>query len=348
MKKLLKRTAISSAVTLLIAVMLLMTFTACSSEKSEDSDSGASSGYSTEPSYGDDYSSADEAAPASENYYALQNDVASEVAPLDVANAAGSQADNSSEPTRKITFSATYAISTKNYDKDYALIYSLVDKANGYIASENSYAPPSYDGRTEARSSMLGVRIPIGKFDSFMTELEGIGEVTNKTKSSEDLTSQYFDTESRIELLEMRKIRLMDYIKKAEKASDIVQFESELSDVLYELDQYQGEKRGLDRLVDYATIDIELNEQITPDTIGADGKPLGDRAGNALSMSVQNVKIFLGNTFVFLAGALPVILLIAVIGAIVWLIIRQVRNRRRKRRDAAAHKTETDQGQGQD
>jgi hypothetical protein len=257
----------------------------------------------------------------------------------DSAGAApGNQSGTNAAGGRKITFSASYSISTKNYDKDYAAIYDLVDKAKGYIANEDSYTPPSYEGRTEARSASFSLKIPIAGFDSFMKDLEGVGEVTNKNKSSQDLTSQYFDTESRIELLEMRKARLMDYIKKAEKAADIVKFEQELSDVLYELDQYQGEKRGLDQLIDYATIDVNLSEEITPDTIGADGKPLGDRAGTAFSMSIQGVKIFFGNFFVFLAGALPVLVVLAVVAVIVLLIIRTVRRQRRKRKAARAEK----------
>jgi hypothetical protein len=244
----------------------------------------------------------------------------------------------SADPNRKITFSASFTINTKNYDADYAAISDLVNKAGGYIANETSYAPPSYDGRTGARTSAFSLRIPIGTYNSFLTDLEGVGEVVNKNKASEDLTSHYFDTESRIELLEMRKERLMGYLETATDAADVVEFERELSDVLYELDQYQGEKRRLDQLVDYATINVSLNEQITPETIGADGQPLGERAGDAFYMSFQNVKIFLGNAAVFLVGALPVLVLLAVIAVIIRLFVKLMIWRHRKRKAARQKK----------
>jgi hypothetical protein len=137
---------------------------------------------------------------------------------------------------RKITFSASYALETKSYDKDYAQINRLVTEAGGYIATEETNAYP-YDEITQGRSSYFTLKIPVGKYDSFLDSLAEVGEVENKSKSSEDLTSEYFDTEARIEMLQMRKNRLTGYIRDAVKASDIVEFERELSEVLLELDQ---------------------------------------------------------------------------------------------------------------
>ncbi|MDR0885243.1 MAG: DUF4349 domain-containing protein [Clostridiales Family XIII bacterium] len=268
-------------------------------------------------------------------------DVSADSAPSVAGTAVGdtessnnSQSENALNSNRKITFRATFIISTKNFDEDYSAITKLLKESKGYIASEDSYTPPATDRYNNARSSSLSLKIPVGKYDSFMHDLEEIGEVSNKSLSSEDITSQYFDTEAHIELLEMRKTRLLEYIEKATSAKEIVQFDNELSTVLYELDQYQGEKRKLDQLVDFATIDVNLEEQITPDTIGADGKPLGDRAGNAFLMSVHNVKVFLGNFFVGFVGAIPILILLAVIGGIVWIIIRLVRHSHRNRKTA--------------
>ncbi|MDR0817545.1 MAG: DUF4349 domain-containing protein [Clostridiales Family XIII bacterium] len=327
---------IRTAAVMLIAVMVLMTFAGCGAKSADESTSGSDGGY---PGYTGVGGETNISVPATAEAPAYDEADIAASADAEKQSAAGASA-NTPDTGRKITFSATYSIETKNYNKDYVAINDLVIKSKGYIANEESYTPPASDGRTEARSSSFSLRIPIGAYDTFLTDIEGVGEVVNKNKSSEDLTSQYFDTETRIKLLENRKVRLLEYIKKADKAADIVQFESELSDVLYELDQFQGEKRRLDQLVDYATIDVNLYELITPETIGSDGKPLGDRAGSALSMSAQNVKIFLGNTVVFLAGALPILLLLAVIGAIVWCIIRFVRRRRKNRRAAAALKAE--------
>ena len=232
---------------------------------------------------------------------------------------------------RKLTFYATITINTKNFNVDYRSITSLISQSGGYIASENFSDYTSY-GRNEGRSTWMSVRVPADGYNSFLDGLAGIGETTDLSRGSDDLTSQYFDTEARIEMLELRKERLMKYLVEAEDAADIVEFERELSNVLYELDQYQGNKRHLDQLVDYASVEISLTELITPETIGKDGEPLGDRASSAFGLSLDSVSRFLQDAVVFLAAAAPVIALLAVIALIVWLIFRLTRRAREKAR----------------
>ena len=244
------------------------------------------------------------------------------------------------EDGRKITFSASLSVNTKNFDADYKAIANLISQAGGYIANENYSDYTSY-GRNEGRYSWMSARIPAGKYDSFLGGVSAVGDVTNMNKGSDDLTAQYYDTEARIEMLELRKDRLMSYLVEATEASDIVEFERELSNVLYELDQYQGNKRHLDQLVDYASVDIDLTELITPETIGKDGEPLGDRASAAFGMSANGVGRFLQNAVVFLAGAVPVIILIVVILAIVWFVLRVTRNHREKARDRREEKQDS-------
>jgi hypothetical protein len=245
--------------------------------------------------------------------------------------------ETAAQSGRKITFSASYSIETKRFDEDYGRIEALVGKSNGYIASENTDAHSYYSG-SQGRSSYFSLRIPIGEYDTFLADVEGVGDVVNKSKSSQDLTSQYFDTESRIELLEMRKARLIEYIETAEDPDVIIEFERELTNVLYDLDSYQGTKRGLDQLVDYATVDVNLYEVITAETIGKDGEPLGERAQDAFSMSLTGVGTFLRDTAVFFAGAAPVIVLIVVIVIIIWLIVKLIRGIRRRYNEKHAEK----------
>lgn len=122
----------------------------------------------------------------------------------------------------------------------------------------------------------------------------------------------------------------MGYLVDAKDAKDIVTFERELANVLYELDQYQSSKRQMDQLVDFATVDINLTEIITPETIGKDGEPLGSRASDAFAFSAGGVGGFLQGVVVFFAGAAPVIALLAVIAVIIWLVLRATRNMREK------------------
>jgi hypothetical protein len=304
---------------LVVLVLAALSLAACGS--GDAGNSGNSAGLQ---------SASDQSAPAASDSGGAEDNVAasseSKVTGLESPSAAEGGAATAG---RKITFSANFTIDTKKYDADYAKIMQLVSGAGGYIANEESHAYP-YETPAVGRNSYLSLRIPVNGYDSFLAEVEKVGEVVDKGKSSEDLTSQYFDTEARIEMLTMRKDRLTEYIKGATKAADIVEFEKELSDVLLELDQYEGEKRRLDQLVDYATVEVYLNEVITPETIGKDGEPLGSRASDAFSLSATGVGRFLQNAAVFLAWLAPILALVAVLLVIAWLIVRLVRRLRAK------------------
>jgi len=234
---------------------------------------------------------------------------------------------------RKITYWANVSTNTKNFDADYQAICDLITQSGGYVASEDFADYTSY-GRNEGRRSRLSIRVPSKGYDSFMGQIVEIGDVTNVSKSSQDFTSEYYDVEARIEMLELRKERLMRYLVEADNASDIVEFERELANVLYALDRYNGYHRILDQLVDFATVDITLTELITPETIGKDGEPLGDRAGQAFGLSAKNVRRFLEDMVVFIAGAIPVLFMLAIVGTIIWGIARVTR----KSRDELARK----------
>ena len=52
------------------------------------------------------------------------------------------------------------------------------------------------------RTASLTVRIPTGRLDEFITDLEGKGSIVNRSENTEDVTLQYSDIESRKKTLE--------------------------------------------------------------------------------------------------------------------------------------------------
>lgn len=229
------------------------------------------------------------------------------------------------ETNRKLTYSASFDISTKQYDSDYNTINAELGAVGGYIEYESSTADVSYSSSVTGRYTTMTMRVPVDKYNEFLDKLSGIGEVTSKQKNTEDFSDQYYDTESRIELLEGQKTRLMGHLANATSTEDIIALEQEITDVIYELDQLQGNMRRMDNLVEYATVSITLTELITPETIGSDGQPLGDRASEAFSLSMTGVGEFLENFAVGFMAALPAIILIAIVIVVVLLVIKLVR-----------------------
>lgn len=244
------------------------------------------------------------------------------------ASSGGFEIDTANIPdtNRKLVFSASFTIESTNYGEDYNNILNKLKECNGYVQSEDTNGTPPDVTDVIGRSSDLVLRVPIDNFEKFFTSISGVGKTMNQTRGTDDISGSYYDTEARIKLLEDRKDRLMGYLEEAVKPADIIAYEQELSDVLYELDQLQGSKRHMDDLVDYTTVSLYLYEVVEGSNIVFDeeGRPLNERAGDAFTKSATGVGRFLEDFAVGFAAAGPVLILVAVIVVIALLIIKLV------------------------
>ncbi len=244
---------------------------------------------------------------------------------MDTAGGAGDFGSTPADANRKMTYNATFSINTTNYDADYGKIKAELASVNGYIENESSDATPPDGGRIYGRNSYFTLRVPVNEMDGFLERLSAIGEVTNKQLSANDVTDQYTDIDSRIAVLEARKARLMTHLQTATEIDDIISIEDQIADTIAELENLQGNKRSMDTQIDYVLVDVTLTEQITPETIGKDGKPLGDRASDAFAMSMAGVNGFWEGFAIFWAAALPVLIVIAIFAVATVLIVKLVR-----------------------
>lgn len=239
---------------------------------------------------------------------------------------------NMPDTDRKLVYSASFELETAKYEQDYNAILQKLKEVNGYVEYESTQGTPPERTDYYGRTSYLTVRVPVENFEAFFTSVSGVGRVVSQSRNTDDVTSSYFDTEARIELLENRRDRLMGYIEEATDPEDIIVYERELSDVLYELDQYQGQKRQMDDMVDYTTIEISLQEIVVAADVPVDenGLPVGERAGDAFSKSMTGVGQFMENFAVGFAAAAPVLILLVIIAVVVLVIMKLVRFLRKK------------------
>lgn len=233
---------------------------------------------------------------------------------------------------RKLVYTAQVTISTEKFEDSYNLLLKQVSDAGGYVSSESTQGtvPEVYGDR--GRSSKLMVKIPVDKYEGFLSGLSQIGKLESKDQSTEDITSQYYDTDARIEMLENRYKRLNEHLKNATKMADIIALEEEISELLLELDNLKGQKRGMDNLVAYSTVTIDLYEVVKADNVGTSDKAVGTRAGESFGNTWKGIGVFFQDFVVALAGAAPVLIILAAIAGIVLAIVIPINRRNKKKR----------------
>lgn len=232
---------------------------------------------------------------------------------------------------RKLVYTAGYTIETQQYVDDYGKILTAVKKYNGYVSNENSSGTPPEEYGDSGRRAELTLRIPVESYTAFTAELSGIGTTVEKSQDTEDITLQYSDVESRIDLLEMQYKKLSAHLEKATKMSDIIQLEEEMCSILNELDSLKGTRRQYDDMVNYSTINVTLREVVKQGAVSTSKQGFWERALDGLSSTLVGVGSFFESFGVFLITASPVLLILGILFAAIFVPITLSRRKKRKK-----------------
>ena len=127
------------------------------------------------------------------------------------------------------------------------------------------------------------MRVPAEQFADFCAQVGTLCHVTWQSDSAEDISEQYYDTQSRLETAQIKLARLQELLKKAENMEDIITIESAISETEYEIERLSGTVRHYDALVDYATVTLELNEVYRLSGTEDAPKSFGEKLGNAFT-----------------------------------------------------------------
>ena len=142
------------------------------------------------------------------------------------------------------------------------LLEALNEKINalgGYVESRNIYNGSTYASR-RYRHANLTVRIPAEQLDGFVEHVSGVSNVVSSDEQIDDVTLTYVDTEARVDALKIEQERLMALMEKAESLSDLLEIESRLTDVNYQLESWASKLKALENQVSYATVHLFISE----------------------------------------------------------------------------------------
>ena len=195
-------------------------------------------------------------------------------------------------------------------------ITQMAARLGGWVVNSNIY------GEEETRG-WISIRIPSEKFDQALAELRGLAvRVNSESTTTEDITEQYVDLESRLRNAEATESQYLALLDKAREVEDILRIYDSLSRVRSEIEQLKGRMQYLERTSSMSLISVRLEPEATT-------KPLvraGWSALEALKSAVRGIVTFgqwLGTLALWLMVFIPV--WGTILGVILW------RRRRRKK-----------------
>lgn len=301
---------------LLCGLLLCLIFTACGAKDSETSTAAVS----------------EEGAA----YVAEDSGFANQEASA-VADAAGGEvADGGFLPSetnpvgqqegRKIIERLTIYAQTKEFDSLLEEIEQQISACGGYVESSSIFGDDYHSSRS--REASYVIRIPAEQSGAFADYLSSRCTVTQKEVSTEDVTLNYIDTESRISALQSEKESLEALMKEAANLENVIQIQERLTEVIYEIESYQSQLRSYDNLIDYTTVSLYLSE--VERTAVVEEQSIWQEIGQNISNNFEDIGYFLRGLFVGIASGLPYFLILAVIALVILVIVWLFRRHRRK------------------
>lgn len=233
---------------------------------------------------------------------------------------ASSGIESVADTTQKLIKTVDMNMETREFD---TLLSGISDKTvelGGYVENSEVSGSSSYGG---SRSAWLKLRIPADKLDGFVTIIGEMGNVTYKNEQVQDITLEYVDVESHKKALSTEQERLMTLLENAENMEDIIQIETRLSQIRYELQSYESRLRVMDNQVSYSTVSVSVYEveRITE----VEKKTFFQEVSYRLSENFYDISQGSRNFAIWFLSSLPYLVIWAVVlGLLFWFVRKKL------------------------
>ncbi|MHB9004173.1 MAG: DUF4349 domain-containing protein [Coriobacteriia bacterium] len=246
----------------------------------------------------------------------------------------GSGEDASTVPAgeRLVVRTVDMRVEVDDVEKSVGAIRKAVEARKGVVTdlqvSTDENVPiyrPYVEGSSAVDGSPLSgyitVRVPAETLEAFIAETGKLGKIVRQAENESDVTQQHVDLAARLKNLQATEAQLRDFFGKAKNVTEMLAIQQELSRVRGEIEAMQAQMAYLERQAAMSTVTVEL---IGPAPVV---RPQGENWGfrDALTRSVRSFVDTINALVVFAGAIAPV----ALIGLVVYLIVRQTLRRRR-------------------
>jgi len=199
----------------------------------------------------------------------------------------------------------------------------VLDTYGGTIADEKT----TTDDDGEVRLSRIVVRVPSADFDRAMTEIGKLGDLTESTRKSVDVTTEVIDTEARIRAQEQSLARVEALLARAQNLRDIVAIETQLTRRQAELDSLKSRQAWLRDQTTLSTISVYLEREEPAPKIEKKKEDHNAFVGGLISGwdALSTVGAGLATSF---GAVLPFLVVLLLVGLPLWPVVRRFRPRR--------------------
>ncbi|RZJ71916.1 DUF4349 domain-containing protein [Flavobacterium sp.] len=215
---------------------------------------------------------------------------------------------------QKIIRSADLKFQTDDLSKTSGRILSSLKKFGGFLQDDSETKENDQVSRT------ILVRVPAKNFDAFLTQIsEGVAFFDEKNITSQNVTAEYIDNESRVKTQKALENRYLQLLGKANKVSEMLEIEEKLSQIREEIEAKQARLNYLQTQVDMSAFTITFYKNV----------PQKESASVSFGSKIWNAVVSgLNGLLDFLVGLLEMWPFIIILVALILFFRKRFRRRK--------------------
>ena len=212
---------------------------------------------------------------------------------------------SNSNTQSKIQVNGSLSLEVTNLDSAILNVKNIIAANSGMITSSNS-------GYSDQPYININILIPRSEFDSVLEDIKQISSIVNNENIyTNDVTEEYIDIESRLNVMLETEKRFLSLLETANKIEEIVQVEKEIMRIRGEIDSLTGRIKYLTTTTENSQLNLYMIEEMP--ISGSDDWNIG----NSFDDSLRTFISFLKNIADFLIGILvftPILIILGLIG----------------------------------
>jgi hypothetical protein len=241
---------------------------------------------------------------------------------VQVAEAKATDARSTQQQTagRQIIYRASVNLHVQSFADTDREITAMVKESGGFIAGFRE--DRSYGAQ---RGGHWTIRLPAEKFTSFLDAVTQLGVAERREVSSQDVTEECVDLNSRLKNKQTLENRLLELVaKRGDEIKDVLALENELSRVREEIEKLQGRLRYLSDRVALTTVEISAYERLDYQPPEATFK---QRIATTFAVSVDRLRQLGQAIVLFMTALAPWAVAALIVLLPIGLIVRRRRSR---------------------
>jgi hypothetical protein len=220
----------------------------------------------------------------------------------------------------KLIYNADLSMEVDDFKNAQKQVEAQVTAVKGYVLSFSDRLDSDIVG------GFFEVKVPANKLQTFIAGLEALAPLSfSRDIRAEDVGEEYVDLQARLKVKQSIEARMMQLMEKATSSQDLMSFAVKVGEIQEEIESLKGRIQYIDRNVAFSTVNISLSERLYGQSDS--GASYGLKLWVELKAGLYGIIEFFAGSLLFLMGALPTLILLAIVIAVIWWVWRRTRKK---------------------